>query len=114
MRYKKLEAQRAWNAEQSKRKFKRDVSEPEIMIDIMNRHLGWAVIVALVGGGQEINTGEAGLRQWGQALNDRFRHWKVLISPHLATGSTSADGDTDRKSTRLNSSHLGISYAVFC
>jgi|SRR5271157_83242 len=88
------EAQRAWNAEQSNRKFKRDVSEPEIILDIMNRHGGWAVIVALIGGGQEINTGEAGLRQWGRALNDRFRHWKVLISPHLASGSTSSDGDT--------------------
>jgi len=88
------EAQRAWNAEQSNRKFKRNVSEPEIMLDIMNRHQGWAVIVALVGGGQEINTGEAGLRQWGRALDDRFRHWKVLISPQLACGSTAADGDT--------------------
>ncbi len=77
------EAQRAWNREQSQRKFKRDRSEPEIMLDIMNRHGGWAVIVALVGSGQEINTGEAGLGEWGRALAGRFGHWNVLISPHV-------------------------------
>src|SRR5262249_49962504 len=53
------EAQRAWNREQSLKKFKRDRSEPEIMLDVMDRHSGWAVLVALIGSGQEINTGEA-------------------------------------------------------
>ncbi len=86
------EAQRAWNAAQSKRKFKRDASEPEIMLGIMDRHQGWAVIVALVGSGQEINTGEGGLREWGRTLSDRFRHWKVVISPHLASGAGDEDG----------------------
>src|SRR4029077_12172241 len=60
------EAQRAWNAEHSERKFKRNFSEPQMMFEIMNRHKDWAVIVALIGGGQEINTGEAGLREWGK------------------------------------------------
>jgi hypothetical protein len=77
------EAQRAWNREQSWRKFKRECSEPEIMLDIMDRHDGWAAIVALVGSGQEINTGEAGLREWGRALASRFRHWSVCW--HLRT-----------------------------
>jgi len=86
------EAQRAWNAEQSRRKFKRDGSEPEIMLDIMDRHEGWAVIVALVGSGQEINTGEAGLGEWGRALANRFRHWSVLISPHLIGEHNSEEG----------------------
>jgi broad-specificity NMP kinase len=86
------EAQRAWNAEQSRRKFKRDRSEPEIMLDIMDRHAGWAFIVALVGSGQEINTGEAGLSEWGRALAERFRHWNVLISPHLVGEHNSGDG----------------------
>jgi len=85
------EAQRAWNAEHSQRKFKRDRSEPEIMLDIMNRHEGWAVIVALVGSGQEINTGEAGLGEWGRALAERFPHWKVLISPHLVEETFARD-----------------------
>jgi hypothetical protein len=87
------EAQRAWNAEQSKRKFKRLESEPEIMLNIMDRHSGWAVIVALIGGGQEINTGEAGLREWGCALS-RYTHWNVVISPQLALNRESSDGDT--------------------
>jgi hypothetical protein len=82
------EAQRAWNAEQSERKFKRNVSEPEIMLEIMNRHQGWAVIVALIGSGQEINTGEAGLREWGRALLRRFGDWKIFISPELASSTT--------------------------
>jgi hypothetical protein len=85
------EAQRAWNAAQSKRKFKRDASEPQIMLDIMDRHEGWAVIVALIGNGQEINTGEAGLGEWGRALIQRFPNWTVLISPLLSKKDTSGD-----------------------
>jgi hypothetical protein len=80
------EAQRAWDADQSLRKFKRNGSEPKIILDIMDRHAGWAVVVALVGNGQEINTGEAGIGEWGRALTDSFRHWKVLVSPNVVTG----------------------------
>jgi hypothetical protein len=87
------EAQRAWNREQSLRKFKRNRSEPEIMLEIMDRHPGWAVIVALVGGGQEINTGEAGLSEWGRALVQRFPHWSVFISPNLSRAGLAADVD---------------------
>lgn len=85
------EAQRAWNAKQSRKKFRRDASEPEIMLEIMDRHVDWAVIVALVGSGQEINTGEAGLGEWGRALAERFRHWNVLISPHLVGEHSSGE-----------------------
>lgn len=85
------EAQRAWNATQSKRKFGRDKSEPEIMLEVMNRHAGWSVIVALVGTGQEINTGEAGLSEWGRATIQRFPNWTVLISPLLLAKQTIAD-----------------------
>ncbi|HEV2381933.1 MAG TPA: DNA/RNA helicase domain-containing protein [Terriglobia bacterium] len=87
------EAQRAWNREQSLRKFKRDRSEPEIMLDIMDRHPGWAVIVALVGSGQEINTGEAGLGEWGRALANRFRHWNVRVSPHAVNDDPAGHAD---------------------
>jgi hypothetical protein len=87
------EAQRAWNREQSQRKFKRDRSEPEIMLDIMDRHEGWAVIVALVGSGQEINTGEADLGEWGRALAVRFQHWTVLVSPHAVKGDAGDRAD---------------------
>jgi len=83
------EAQRAWNAEHSMRKFQRPFSEPEMMLEIMNRHKDWAVIVALVGGGQEINTGEAGLPEWGKIIEEKFKDWKVYISSQLKTGNHS-------------------------
>jgi hypothetical protein len=62
------EAQRAWNRTQNKKKFNRDYSEPEMLLKIMERHPDWALVVALVGGGQEIHDGEAGLEEWGRAL----------------------------------------------
>jgi hypothetical protein len=80
------EAQRAWDAAQSARKFKRAFSEPEMLLDVMDRHPEWSVIVALVGSGQEINRGEAGLPEWGRAISGRFRHWEVFISPDLMAG----------------------------
>ena len=83
------EAQRAWNAEHSMRKFQRPHSEPEMMFNIMDRHQEWAVIVALIGGGQEINTGEAGLREWGKNIEENFSHWKVYISNELKEGNHS-------------------------
>lgn len=65
------EAQRAWDAEFGRRKFGHAQSEAALFLDIMRRHRDWAVIVALVGNGQEINTGEAGLAAWGEALAAR-------------------------------------------
>lgn len=86
------EAQRAWNAEHSFRKFKRPKSEPEMMLEIMSRHSDWSVIVCLIGGGQEINTGEAGLPEWGRVLENSFPHWRVVISDRLLKGSHSTAG----------------------
>lgn len=83
------EAQRAWDAAQSQRKFNRPFSEPEMMLEIMDRHDGWAAVVALVGGGQEINRGEAGLGEWGRVLQEKFPHWRIAISPALLTGDHS-------------------------
>jgi hypothetical protein len=82
------EAQRAWNAEHSKRKFDRDFSEAEMLFNIMNRNDRWAVIVALIGSGQEINTGEAGLAEWGKTIKEKFPNWKIYISPELKEGSS--------------------------
>jgi hypothetical protein len=65
------EAQRAWDAEYGAQKFDRPKSEPALFLEIMDRHADWAVIIALVGGGQEINKGERGLSEWGNALGDR-------------------------------------------
>ena len=76
------EAQRAWDAKQNQRAHRQPVSEAHMMLDMMNRHNGWAVLVCLVGGGQEINRGEAGLAEWGVALSE-FESWKVYASPEI-------------------------------
>lgn len=84
------EAQRAWTLEAIKKfmKTKKGInnfqySEPEFLIETMNRHEDWAVIICLVGGGQEINTGEAGLPEWFDSLRRRFKSWDVYITPQL-------------------------------
>lgn len=85
------EAQRAWDLN-STSKFmmqKRgqksfNQSEPEFLISVMDRHDDWCVVVALIGGGQEINTGEAGLQGWIDALVDNFSDWDVHYSDKLS------------------------------
>jgi hypothetical protein len=86
------EAQRAWNQEQNFRKFRRPYSEPEMLISIMERHHDWAVVVALVGGGQEINSGEAGIEEWGRALSAASKPWRVFASPAAIEGGASVAG----------------------
>jgi hypothetical protein len=85
------EAQRAWNLEQTanfmlrkKRRSGFSQSEPEFLISSMDRQADWAVVVCLVGGGQEINTGEAGIDAWIEAINSKFPHWYLHISSRLA------------------------------
>jgi hypothetical protein len=84
------ESQRAWNLDQTASFMRRKkghanfaMSEPAFLISCMDRHDDWAVIVCLVGGGQEINTGEAGIGEWLRALRADFPHWRVHLSPHL-------------------------------
>lgn len=62
------------------------------MLSIMDRHLDWAVLIALVGGGQEIHNGEAGLTEWGRTLSNKFPHWRVAVSPKALAGDTSVAG----------------------
>ncbi len=85
------EAQRTWDhaktADFMRRKRGRPDfadSEPEFLISCMDRHPDWAVIVCLVGSGQEINTGEAGISAWLDAVRTRFPHWRVHLPPQLA------------------------------
>lgn len=92
------EAQRAWNMEMLQRFMKRkrnvdgyELSEPECLIEYMDRHKDWACIVCLIGGGQEINTGEGGVLEWMQAVRTRFPGWKVEISPNLSTAEYKSD-----------------------
>ena len=96
------EAQRAWNKEQTAAFMQRKkghanfaMSEPAFLISCMDRHADWAVIVCLVGGGQEINTGEAGIGEWLRVIRSDFPHWHVHLSPHL-TDSEYAAGDAFR------------------
>ena len=86
------EAQRAWNRSQNMKKFRRDYSEPEMLLRIMERHQDWAVVIALVGGGQEINDGEAGLEEWGRALTGSEKKWIVYASPEVLEGGPSTAG----------------------
>ncbi len=91
------EAQRAWNMEQTvsfmkRKKNKPDFnhSEPEFLISCLDRHEDWAVIVCLVGGGQEINTGEAGISEWLAAIKNWYPYWSVHISPNLTDSEYAA------------------------
>ncbi len=91
------EAQRAWNVEQTSNFMRRkkgqpdfDRSEPEFLISCMDRHPDWSVIVCLVGGGQEINTGEAGITEWIESLLRRFPEWHIYVSPQLTDSEYAA------------------------
>lgn len=84
------EAQRAWHKEQTVAFMKAkkgqdnfDFSEPEFLISCLDRHKDWAVVVCLVGGGQEINTGEAGISEWLNAIQSKFSEWEIHVSPEL-------------------------------
>jgi len=93
------EAQRAWNARQLAGFMKRKKglpgftqTEPELLIGAMERHTDWAVVVCLVGGGQEINTGEAGISAWLDGVRGGFSNWDVFISPQLTDSEYAASG----------------------
>ena len=86
------EAQRAWDRSQMARKQRVDASEATLLLEVMERLADWAVSVALVGGGQEIFLGEAGLGEWGRALENRPVPWRVVASPEAFTGGHSVAG----------------------
>jgi len=119
------EAQRAWNKHQASKfmQSKRgqtnfNQSEPEFLIEIMNRHKDWCVIICLVGGGQEINTGEAGLSEWMLALKDKFPEWNIYLSdrltdPHYGLEETSFELSQDNRMQWEQDLHLGVSMRSF-
>ena len=89
------EAQRAWDSPQMARKRGIEASEASLLLEVMERSPDdWSVIVALVGGGQEIFLGEAGLEEWGRALQDRPVPWRVVASAEALTGGESVAGHT--------------------
>jgi len=93
------EAQRAWDARMLAGFMKRKKgiagftqTEPDVLLSAMDRHADWAVVVCLVGGGQEINTGEAGISAWLDSMRDVFPGWDVFISPYLTDSEYAATG----------------------
>jgi hypothetical protein len=119
------EAQRAWTRDQAAKfmQTKRgygnfDMSEPEFLIGVMDRHSDWCVVICLVGGGQEINTGEAGLVEWLNALRTRFTNWDVYISDRLSdpdyiNDTPAADALKSLRVCGKNDLHLAVSMRSF-
>lgn len=86
------EAQRAWSAQQASKFMQQkrgqadfSMSEPEFLVEVMDRHPDWCTVVCLIGGGQEINTGEAGLEEWLRAFETRFAGWDIYYSRRIRT-----------------------------
>ena len=119
------EAQRAWNLQQTaafmKQKKNRpdfEMSEPEFLISCIDRHPDWGVIVCLVGGGQEINTGEAGISEWISALNRSFGDWHIHVSNRLTDSEYAAGKVLQHIGQRPNvffneNLHLSVSMRSF-
>ncbi|MCE9553042.1 MAG: DUF2075 domain-containing protein [Planctomycetes bacterium] len=119
------EAQRAWNVEQTSKFMQQkkgqanfNQSEPEFLLSCIDRHPDWGVVICLVGGGQEINTGEAGISEWVSALNRRFPDWRVHISDRLTDAEFGAGQVlkelNSREHVHYNSRlHLSVSMRSF-
>tara|TARA_Y100001968_G_scaffold284838_1_gene284419 strand:- start:476 stop:2473 length:1998 start_codon:yes stop_codon:yes gene_type:complete len=126
------EAQRAWHAAKLKSFMKKKTqkedlnsselekligaSEPELLIGAMDRHKGWAAIICLVGGGQEINSGEAGMEEWLKALRDHYPHWKIFIPQQLNSKHYLSTFKLEELGSRLfekKTLHLDVSLRSF-
>ena len=117
------EAQRAWDREQTSKFMQQkrgqrgfDLSEPAFLIGAMDRHAGWAVIVCLIGGGQEINTGEAGMEEWLQALKDLYPTWSIYLPDQIAADDYLPNMQLEELGHRLHrvpNLHLGVSIRSF-
>lgn len=83
------EAQRVWNKEKlkdwtsKKMKTTLEVSEPHFLIDVMNRHSDWSVVICLVGLGQDIYNGEVGINEWFRTVIQDFPNWDIFYSPDI-------------------------------
>ena len=119
------EAQRAWTLEKTadfmKRRKKQPnfkYSEPEFLISCLDRHPDWAVIVCLVGGGQEINIGEAGISEWIDSIKIKYPNWYVYISSRLTDSEYGAGRVLEEIRSRNNvifkdELHLSVSMRSF-
>lgn len=120
------EAQRAWDEvnladfmKRKKGKLGFNMSEPEFLMSIMDRHKDWATIVCLIGGGQEINKGEsAGISGWFEALKSKFTDWDIYISDKITDEEYSKGKSFDELLSGLNYKivsdlHLSVSLRSF-
>ncbi|MFH0929103.1 MAG: DNA/RNA helicase domain-containing protein, partial [Candidatus Aenigmatarchaeota archaeon] len=119
------EAQRAWTQQQANSFMIRkkgvsdfDRSEPNFLIEVMDRHQDWCSIICLIGGGQEINTGEAGLEEWINALKDNFSNWKIYFSDLIISDNNYLDKQSYRNWLNKNGQskselHLSVSVRSF-
>ncbi len=119
------EAQRAWDLDQTSNFMRRkkrvsnfNQSEPEFLISCLNRHKDWAVIVCFVGGGQEINTGEAGIIEWVNSLARSFPDWCIYTPPQLYEREYGVDDMLKRMASKRrvfkrNELHLSVSMRSF-
>lgn len=119
------EAQRAWNKELLTDFMKRkkgipefNQSEPEFLISIMDRHEDWAVIICLVGGGQEIYNGEAGIQDWFSTLSEKYLDWEIYLSDKITDSEYVGNSDVstmlhNREYHCISDLHLGVSLRSF-
>lgn len=117
------EAQRVWNESKMKQKHKDDipelsVSEPHLMYKIMDLHKDWAVIICLVGLGQDIYDGEVGINEWFRCGINNFSQWEMYYSPDIF--NQVEDKNIDRASIenctrchKVNELHLKTSIRSF-
>jgi len=94
------------------------MSEPEFLIDVMNRHKDWCTIICLIGGGQEINTGEAGLEEWVNAFEKNYNDWEIHFSNSIINSLNYIKSETQRKWLNENGIcekdlHLSVSVRSF-
>jgi hypothetical protein len=104
------EAQRAWNLEATERfmRLKRgiadfDQSEPEFLLSVMARHPDWCAVICLIGNGQEINKGEAGVSEWIKAAEKLEDHWNIYFSDQLHEYE---EGETSDLFQKINPSFI--------
>ncbi len=117
------EAQRAWTKEKATSFMKSkgkdfNMSEPEFLIDVMNRHENYCTIICLVGGGQEINTGEAGLSEWVIALKNHYPNWNIYYSNLITADNDYLNDETLKDWLKENGKaetelHLSVSVRSF-
>ena len=120
------EAQRAWDEPNLTDFMKRkkgvldfNMSEPEFLISILNRHEGWSTIVCLIGGGQEINKGEsAGISGWFESLRNNYPDWNVYISDKITDEEYSKGNSFEELAEGINykiieNLHLSVSLRSF-